>query len=92
MGDRNVRLTRGLSGQILDVHLDRRVPRLEPREPRVDPPPPRADEVDEEREIVDARVALGEQLALEPFQAPDRLVQETADLPCEFRSTNMPRG
>ena len=59
--------------------LDRRAG-LESREPRVDATPAGADEVDEEREVVDARMPLGEQIALEPFEPPDRLVQEAADL------------
>ena len=53
---------------------------LESREPRVDAAPAGADEVDEEREVVDARMPLGEQIALEPLEPPDRLVQEAADL------------
>ena len=60
--------------------LDRRAAPLEPLEPRVDAPPAGADEVDEEREVVDARVTLGEEVALEPLEPPDRLVQQPADL------------
>jgi S-adenosylmethionine:tRNA ribosyltransferase-isomerase len=59
--------------------LDRRAG-LESREPRVYATPAGADEVDEEREVVDARMPLGEQIALEPFEPSDRLVQEAADL------------
>jgi S-adenosylmethionine:tRNA ribosyltransferase-isomerase len=58
---------------------------LEAREPGVDTAPARAHEVDEQREIVDARVAFREEVALDPLEAADRLVQETADLgdvPC----------
>ena len=53
---------------------------LEPLEPRVDAAPARADEVDEEREVVDACVPLGEEVALEALEPADRLVQEPADL------------
>src|SRR3712207_8125912 len=38
--------------------------------------PPGGDEIDQEREIVDARVPLGEQVALEPLEPPDRLVED----------------
>ena len=41
---------------------------------------PGRDEVDEQREVVDARVTLGEQVALEPLEPPNRLVQQAADL------------
>jgi S-adenosylmethionine:tRNA ribosyltransferase-isomerase len=53
---------------------------LETLESRVDSPPARAHELDEEREVVHAGVALGKELSLEPFEAPDRLVQQAADL------------
>jgi S-adenosylmethionine:tRNA ribosyltransferase-isomerase len=53
---------------------------LEPCEPRIDAAPAGAHEVDEEREVVDACVPLGEQIALEPFEPSDRLIQEAADL------------
>ncbi len=53
---------------------------LEPLEPCVDALPPRADEVDQECEVVDASVPLGELLALESFQPADRLVEKPADL------------
>jgi S-adenosylmethionine:tRNA ribosyltransferase-isomerase len=46
----------------------------------VDALPARGDEVDEQREVVDPGVALGEQLLLEPFQPPVRLVEEPAQL------------
>ena len=62
----------------LDVHLGGGL--LEPGEPRVDPAPTGADEVDEQGEIVDARVTLGEEVALDAFETADRLVQKTADL------------
>jgi S-adenosylmethionine:tRNA ribosyltransferase-isomerase len=53
---------------------------LESCEPRIDPAPAGADEVDEEREIVDTCVTLGEEIALEALEPSDRLVQESADL------------
>ena len=43
-------------------------------------PPARADEVDEECEIVDTCMALCEEVALQPLEAANRLVQESADL------------
>ena len=55
-------------------------------EPGVDALPARRDEVDEQREVVDARVPLGEQVALEPLEPADRLVQQAADLG-EVRAT-----
>jgi S-adenosylmethionine:tRNA ribosyltransferase-isomerase len=58
---------------------------LESREPRVDTSPARADEIDEQREVVDARVALRELIRLQSFKAADRLVEEPPDLgnvPC----------
>ena len=53
---------------------------LEPCETRVDAAPSRADEVDEEREVVDARVAFREKLSFDPLQPPDRLVEEPPNL------------
>ena len=53
---------------------------FESLESRIDAPPARAHEVDEEREVVDAGVALGEELSLEAFEPPDRLVQQAAYL------------
>ena len=49
-------------------------------EPGVDASPTRRDEIDEEREVVDAGMALREQVALEPLEAADRLVQQASDL------------
>ena len=46
----------------------------------VDRAPAGRDEIDEEREIVDARVPLGEQVALDVLEPADHLVQETAHL------------
>jgi S-adenosylmethionine:tRNA ribosyltransferase-isomerase len=53
---------------------------LESGEPRIHAAPAGAHELDEEREVVDPRMTLGEQVALEPFESADRLVQEAADL------------
>jgi S-adenosylmethionine:tRNA ribosyltransferase-isomerase len=53
---------------------------LEALEPRVDTAPPRGDQVDQEGEVVDAGVALREEVALETLEPADRLVQEAADL------------
>ena len=64
---------------------------LEAREARVDTAPARADEVDEEREVVDTRVPLGEEVALDPLEAADRLVQEAADLGDVPRDREAPR-
>jgi hypothetical protein len=41
---------------------------------------PGRDEVDEQREVVDAGVALGEQVALERRKPAEQLVHQTADL------------
>ena len=71
---------------------------LEPLQARIDAFPPRAHEVDEEREIVHACVALGEHFALEPLESADRLVQESAnlgDVPRDwqnFRAQAVPNG
>ncbi len=54
--------------------------RLEPLESRIDSSPAGADEIDEESEIVHACMPLGEELALEPLEPADGLVQKTADL------------
>ena len=53
---------------------------LDAAKPCVDALPPGRDEVDEEREIVDARVALGEEVTLERRHAPQKLIHQTADL------------
>lgn len=53
---------------------------LDPGEPRVDTFPAGAHQVDEQCQVVDASVALGEQLTLEPLEPPDRLVEQAADL------------
>ena len=53
---------------------------FEPLEPRIDAAPAGAHEVDEQREIVHPCMPLGEELALEPLEPSDRLVEEAADL------------
>ena len=72
----------------LDDQLPRRPARaiLEAREALIDTAPAGADEVDEKCEVVDTRVALGEEVALDPLEATNRLVQEAAnlgDVPCD---------
>ena len=53
---------------------------LQARQPRVDAFPPRRDEVDEQGKIVDACIALGEEVAFDALKAPDHLVHEPANL------------
>ena len=59
---------------------------LEALEAFVDTTPARADEVDEKCEVVDTCVPLGEEVALDPLDSANRLVQEAAnlgDVPCD---------
>ena len=49
-------------------------------EPVADALPAGRDEVDQQAEVVDARMPLGEDVPLEPLQPANRLVQEAADL------------
>ena len=53
---------------------------LEAREAVVDRLPAGGDQVDLQCEVVDARVPLGEQVALDPLEPPDHLVHQAADL------------
>ena len=53
---------------------------LEVLEPRVDALPPGGDEVDEQREVVDARVPLGADVALEPPEPAQHLVHQARAL------------
>jgi hypothetical protein len=53
---------------------------LEAGNPSVHRSPPRGDEVDEQGQVVDARVALGEDVLFEPLQPARHVVEETADL------------
>ncbi len=64
------------------VDVDRRLglTTLEARQPRVNPAPAGADEFHEERQVVDARMPLGEKLSLDPLQPPNRLVEQASDL------------
>ena len=58
-----------------------RVERLfDPSEPVVDRAPARVDQVDQQAEVVHPRATLGEQLAFDPLEPPDRLVGEPAHL------------
>jgi len=70
----------GAAGRVWDTGL------LEAGEPRVDAAPPRGHELDEQREIVHSRVAFREEIAFQPLQAADGLVEQTTDLgdvPCD---------
>ena len=53
---------------------------LNPLEPVADALPAGRDEIDEQAEVVNARVPLGEDVALEPFEPANRLVQQAPDL------------
>ncbi len=52
---------------------------LEPCKAVVDTSPTRGDEVDQQREIIYACVALGQQIAFEPLESPDGLIHQPAD-------------
>ena len=53
---------------------------LETFEARVDASPARAHEIDEQREIVDAGVSLGEEVAFDALEPANRLIEEAPDL------------
>ena len=53
---------------------------LESSQPRVHAAPAGADEIDEQGEVVHARVTLREEISLESLQPADRLVEKAADL------------
>ena len=53
---------------------------LQALEPRIHASPAGAHELDEKRKVVDTSMTLGEQVAFESLEPPDRLVQETANL------------
>jgi hypothetical protein len=53
---------------------------LDPAETLVDGTPAGVDQVDEQPEVVDARVALCEKLHLDPLEPADRLIREPAHL------------
>jgi S-adenosylmethionine:tRNA ribosyltransferase-isomerase len=54
--------------------------RLDTDEPLVDSAPAGRDEVDEQSEVVDARVALGEEVAFDPLESADQLIHQAAHL------------
>ena len=64
--------------RVLGGVLEHRV--LDTLEPVADALPAGRDEVDEQAEVVDARMPLGEDVALEPLEPANRLVQQAADL------------
>jgi hypothetical protein len=68
--DRDLVLERRPIGEVLDDRRHGLVTLLEAREPGVDSSPSRAHEIDEEREVVHARVPFGEQLAFESLEPP----------------------
>jgi S-adenosylmethionine:tRNA ribosyltransferase-isomerase len=53
---------------------------LETRETCVDAPPPGAHELDEQREVVHTGVTLGQEIAFESLESPDRMVEEAPNL------------
>src|SRR4029079_1050539 len=53
---------------------------LELRQPLLDAPPAGGDEIDEQGEVVDARVPLGEDVSLDPLEPADDLVRQAAHL------------
>ena len=61
-------------------HPSRVTVSFEPLEARVDAPPTRADKIDEQREVVDAGVTLGNEIPFEPLEASDGLVEQAPDL------------
>jgi S-adenosylmethionine:tRNA ribosyltransferase-isomerase len=67
-------------GALLQAAFESADDGLNAAEPRVHASPAGGDEIDEEREIVDAAVPLGEEVALEPLEAAQRLVQQATDL------------
>ena len=54
--------------------------RFHARDPSVDALPAGRDQVDQEREIVDTRIAVGQQFAVDPFELSDDTVHEPANL------------
>ena len=79
----------GLGDEVLDELVERgcglRMGVFQPSESRIHTTPARRDELDQEREIVDASLALGEQLALDALETSNRLVEEASDL-CDVPS------
>ena len=65
---------------LLQALLEPAEERFHARDPCVDALPAGRDQVDQEREIVDTRVAVGQQIAVDPFELPDDAVHEPANL------------
>ena len=70
----------GRGRPVLEGALDTVEHALEPVEAPLDPAPARRDEVDDEREVLDARPALGGDVALEALEPPDDLRREPSHL------------
>src|SRR5205823_1857048 len=77
-------LLTGFGAALFDPIDDRALARLEallqPSEALVHGLPAGRDEVDQQREVVHAGVALGKQVAFDPLEPADHLVREPADL------------
>ena len=72
-----VSLAGGLTlAEAVDDGVIARQAALELRQALFDAPPARRDEVDEQREVVDARVPLGEDVSLDPLEPADHLVRQ----------------
>jgi S-adenosylmethionine:tRNA ribosyltransferase-isomerase len=65
---------------LLEPLLEAREDRLDAAEPRIHARPARTDEIDEEREVVDACMPVGDGLPFDGAQPVDHVVQEPADL------------
>ena len=65
---------------LLQTLFEPRDHRLDARDPRIDTFPAGRDQVDEQREVVDACVAIRERVRLERLEAPDHLVHQAPDL------------
>jgi hypothetical protein len=68
------------SAAALEALLDPVDERLDPSEARVNALPTRGDQVDEQRQVVDARVTLRLRVALECLETPNHLVRQASDL------------
>jgi S-adenosylmethionine:tRNA ribosyltransferase-isomerase len=67
-------------GAVLERALDAVHDPLEAVEPPLDAAPAGGDEIDEEREVLDPRLALGREVALQPLEPANGLGGEPADL------------
>jgi S-adenosylmethionine:tRNA ribosyltransferase-isomerase len=65
---------------LLQALLEPPEERFHARDPCVDALPAGRDQVDQEREIVDTRVAVRRQIAVDPFELPNDAVHEPANL------------